>query len=225
MRVVCCTATLAWGVNLPAHAVVIKGTDIYQPGVGWKDMSILDVQQIFGRAGRPQFDEYGEAVLITKIDRLNYFVAMMSCKAPINSQFDSNLMEALNAEISLGNISSLTEAFEYLKRTFWYVRMRKDPIKIGAKAKHEVDSMLLQHIDHRLNKLHKLRMIRYDPTTSVVESTELGRIASHYYINCDTMERFCTYLNFYEENPGAESGSNINVQLDIEDQNLLAILA
>ena len=25
------TATLAWGVNLPAYAVIIKGTDIYDP--------------------------------------------------------------------------------------------------------------------------------------------------------------------------------------------------
>lgn len=55
LKVLCCTATLAWGVNLPAYAVVIKGTQIYDTQKGsFVDLSILDVLQIFGRAGRPQ---------------------------------------------------------------------------------------------------------------------------------------------------------------------------
>ena len=52
IKVLCCTATLAWGVNLPAHTVIIKGTEIYDPERGgFVDLSILDVLQIFGRAG------------------------------------------------------------------------------------------------------------------------------------------------------------------------------
>lgn len=57
IKVLCCTATLAWGVNLPAAAVIIKGTQIYNPEKGkFVDLGILDVLQIFGRAGRPQFE-------------------------------------------------------------------------------------------------------------------------------------------------------------------------
>ena len=57
IKILLATATLAWGVNLPAYAVIIKGTDIYDPNLSQsRDLSILDVQQMFGRAGRPQFD-------------------------------------------------------------------------------------------------------------------------------------------------------------------------
>jgi replicative superfamily II helicase len=51
LRVLVCTATLAWGVNLPAYAVIIKGTTVYDSQKGaFTDLSILDVMQIFGRA-------------------------------------------------------------------------------------------------------------------------------------------------------------------------------
>ena len=60
VKMLVATATLAWGVNLPAYAVIIKGTDIYDPNqTDSRDISILDVQQMFGRAGRPQYDSSG----------------------------------------------------------------------------------------------------------------------------------------------------------------------
>ena len=53
VQILFCTATLAWGVNLPAHTVIIKGTDLYNPEKGQMiDLGILDVLQIFGYEGR-----------------------------------------------------------------------------------------------------------------------------------------------------------------------------
>jgi activating signal cointegrator complex subunit 3 len=230
LRVVISTATLAWGVNLPAHAVVIKGTDVYEGGHGWKDVSILDVQQIFGRAGRPQYDTCGEATLITKIEKLNFYMGMMSSVRPIESHFPSCLKEALNAEIALDNVTSVSEAFAYIRKTFFYTRVNKSPLYYGIPTRRDVDSNLLDGIQTCLQELHHLRLIRLDEKNNFVESTELGRIASHFYINCATMERFCTYLNFYddqanEKNEKGANSNNVNTCGDIEDQNLMTVLS
>ena len=40
VQVLVCTATLAWGVNLPVHTVIIKGTQIHSPEKGrWVELS------------------------------------------------------------------------------------------------------------------------------------------------------------------------------------------
>ena len=47
VQVLVSTATLAWGVNLPAHTVIIKGTQIYNPEKGrWVELGALDVMQV-----------------------------------------------------------------------------------------------------------------------------------------------------------------------------------
>lgn len=47
LQVLVSTATLAWGVNLPAHTVIIKGTQVYNAEKGrWVELSALDVLQV-----------------------------------------------------------------------------------------------------------------------------------------------------------------------------------
>ena len=60
LSVLVSTATLAWGVNLPAHTVIIKGTQVYSPEEGrWIELTLQDIMQMLGRAGRPRYDERG----------------------------------------------------------------------------------------------------------------------------------------------------------------------
>ena len=51
INVICSTSTLAVGVNLPCHMVIIKNTVCYQED-GLKEYSDLEVMQMMGRAGR-----------------------------------------------------------------------------------------------------------------------------------------------------------------------------
>lgn len=106
-KILVATATLAWGVNLPAYAVVIKGTDVYDVNLSEsKDLSILDVQQMFGRAGRPQFDTNGEAALMTDFKKVNKYIGALTSIVPIESKFTEYLKEALNAEICSGTVTN-----------------------------------------------------------------------------------------------------------------------
>jgi len=128
ISVLCSTATLAWGVNLPAHHVVIKGTDLYADGKT-TDLGVLDIQQIFGRAGRPQFDTSGDATLITSIKKLENYISLMQYTMDIESKFLLHLADSLNAEICSGLITNMSEAFEWFRNTFLWVRLTKNPMR------------------------------------------------------------------------------------------------
>lgn len=51
IHVICCTSTLAVGINLPCHLVIIKNTVSFQDE-GLKEYADLEIMQMLGRAGR-----------------------------------------------------------------------------------------------------------------------------------------------------------------------------
>lgn len=67
---------------------------------------MLDVQQIFGRAGRPQYESSGLGVIITQHANLAHYLGMLTHQLPIESQFVSLLVDNLNAEIVLGALGA-----------------------------------------------------------------------------------------------------------------------
>ncbi|XP_003701996.2 activating signal cointegrator 1 complex subunit obelus [Megachile rotundata] len=194
IKVLVCTSTLAWGVNLPAHAVIIRGTEIYDSKHGsFIDLDILDVLQIFGRAGRPQFDTSGHAIIITTHNKLYHYLSLLTNQIPIESNFIRYLADNLNAEIALGTISNVEEAIKWLSYTYLFVRMKLNYKVYGIAHTSEdpnLERKRKELIDEAAKALDKAKMIRYNISTGDLSATELGRIASHFYLKYDTVEIF-----------------------------------
>ncbi|KAJ5410912.1 uncharacterized protein N7487_005271 [Penicillium crustosum] len=196
IKVLCCTATLAWGVNLPAAAVVIKGTQLYNPQEGkFIDLSILDVMQIFGRAGRPQFQDTGIGFICTTHDKLSHYLSAVTAQQPIESRFSSRLVDNLNAEISLGTVTSVPEAVQWLGYSYLYVRMKREPRNYGIEfAELRDDPMLVQRrrqlILQAARVLQKSQMIIFNDKTEDLKAKDVGRIASQYYVLQTSVEIF-----------------------------------
>ncbi|KNZ73815.1 Putative helicase mug81 [Termitomyces sp. J132] len=196
IKVLCCTATLAWGVNLPAHAVIIKGTQVYDSSKGaFVDLSVLDVLQVFGRAGRPGLESSGEGYICTTEDKLTHYLDAVTSQIPIESKFQGGLFDSLNAEIALGTVSNVNDAVRWLGYTYLFVRMRKNPFFYGVAREATSDDPQLGNKRHELvtyaaQKLAELRMIAFDRSTGVFTITDLGRIAAKYYIRHSSIEIF-----------------------------------
>lgn len=200
VQVLVSTATLAWGVNLPAHAVIIKGTQVYNPEKGgWMELSSMDVMQMLGRAGRPQYDTKGVGIVITSHDELQFYLSLLNHQLPIESQFISKLADNLNAEIVLGTVQTMRDAVEWLGYTYLYVCMLRNPGLYGITPETLEDDPYLEQ--RRSDLIHtvalelaKTGVIRYDRKSGTFQSTDVGRIASHYYIPHQSIATYNEHL-------------------------------
>lgn len=87
-QILIATSTLAWGVNFPAHLVVVKGTEYYDGKTRrYVDFPITDVLQMMGRAGRPQYDDHGVAVILVHDIKKHFYKKFLYEPFPVESRF------------------------------------------------------------------------------------------------------------------------------------------
>uniref|UniRef100_A0A8C3QLE2 RNA helicase n=1 Tax=Cyanoderma ruficeps TaxID=181631 RepID=A0A8C3QLE2_9PASS len=171
IQVLVSTATLAWGVNLPAHTVIIKGTQVYSPEKGrWTELGALDILQMLGRAGRPQYDTKGEGILITSHGELQYYLSLLNQQLPIESQMVAKLPDMLNAEAVLGNVQNAKDAVNWLGYTYLYIRMLRSPALYGIghddlKADPLLEQRRLDLVHTAALMLDKNNLVKYDKKT------------------------------------------------------------
>ncbi len=66
IKCIVATPTLAAGINLPARRVIVRDLTRFDANYGNVPIPVLEIRQMCGRAGRPQFDPHGEGILIAK---------------------------------------------------------------------------------------------------------------------------------------------------------------
>jgi ATP-dependent DNA helicase HFM1/MER3 len=79
---------------------------------------------MMGRAGRPQYDTTGIAIIMTEKDNVDKFRDLTNNCQDIQSHLMTSLTEHINSEISLSTIIDLESSLNWIKNTFMYVRMK-----------------------------------------------------------------------------------------------------
>ena len=135
IKLLAATPTLGAGVNLPARRVVISSLNRYNSRVGTNiPISILEYKQLCGRAGRPQYDDYGEAIIIGNSNRselIDYYIN--GEPEPIESKItdDKSLRTHILSLIATNPGIKKDQIIDFFLQTLGGLQTRKPTIKFG----------------------------------------------------------------------------------------------
>ncbi len=123
IKVICSTPTLAAGVNLPARRAVIRDCKRFSSGMGSVYIPVSEYKQCAGRAGRPQYDDYGEAVMMAKSlsEQNTLFEKFIMAKPePLTSKLgnESALRIHVLSSLAAGYVHDINGMFDFINRTF-----------------------------------------------------------------------------------------------------------
>ncbi len=124
IKIICCTPTLAAGLSMPAFRVILKSLKRYSGRWGMDWIPILEYYQMAGRAGRPEFEAYGEAISVAKNDaeKLEIYGRYVCghpeeiySKLAVEPVFRTYLLSL----IASGITSTKKEIVDFFSKTFW----------------------------------------------------------------------------------------------------------
>jgi helicase len=172
IKILSATPTLAAGVNLPARTVVVSSYMRYEPGYGRYPISVLEYKQLCGRAGRPKYDKFGEAVLIaTSGDEQDHLMENYVLAEPerlwSKLAVEKVLRPHVLATIATGYAHTENGLYEFFGKTFY--AFQYDPKMIRTK------------IGDILSYLCKEGMTEFERER--IYATEFGKRVSELYID------------------------------------------
>ena len=124
IKCIVATPTLAAGVNIPAQRVIVRDLWRYDSNFGMRPIPILEYKQQAGRAGRPRYDDHGEAITIAKNEEQkeqifnNYILGDIE---PIFSKLgsQSSLRMHLLSAIATNFVDSMDGIYKFIDSTFY----------------------------------------------------------------------------------------------------------
>jgi helicase len=124
IKAIVATPTLAAGINLPARRVIVREVYRFEGGVGNVPIPVLEIKQMCGRAGRPKYDKFGEAILIAKNEEERSFLFdnyLLGETEEIFSKLGSEdvLRSHILALIATSTTNSKESLMDFLNSTFF----------------------------------------------------------------------------------------------------------
>ncbi|MGA3110354.1 MAG: DEAD/DEAH box helicase [Candidatus Bathyarchaeia archaeon] len=172
LKILSATPTVAAGVNLPARTVIISSYERYEPGYGRYPISVLEYKQMCGRAGRPRYDKFGEAILIARTeDEQDYLLKNYALAEPerIWSKLGAEkvLRPHVLATVATRFATSESGLERFFAKTFY--AFQYDPKMIKGK------------LGDILSFLHREQMVEF--AGDELKATRFGRRVSELYID------------------------------------------
>ncbi|RLJ06547.1 MAG: hypothetical protein DRP12_03840, partial [Candidatus Aenigmatarchaeota archaeon] len=190
LKVMVATPTLAAGINLPAFRVVIRDLKRFSHYHGLSWIPVLEIEQMMGRAGRPQYDPEGQAILLAK-DRAEARIAWENYIQGEPEKIRSKLgVEPVLRTHLLALIASRTcRTWDELKSFFsgtFYAYQYKD----------------LSQLENLLKKILKLlEGFDFIQLDDGISATRLGKRVSELYIDPLTADRLLKGLSRLQQAP------------------------
>lgn len=157
LKCICATPTLAMGVNLPSFRIVIRDLKRYS-GAGLDWIPVLEYHQMAGRAGRPDFDDHGEAITLARSEGEMDEIFDRYISAESEALLSKLAVEPVLRTHVLALISDLFirnryQGKKFFEKTFWafqYKRMEDLYQKIENVIDLLIDWEFVEEVDDRL---------------------------------------------------------------------------
>jgi len=128
IKIIACTPTLAFGLDLPAFRAILKDLRRYGiHGLNW--IPTLEYLQMAGRAGRPKFDKYGEAIAVATTEEAKKEITERYIKGYPEDIFSKLAVEPvlrtyLLSLIATRFVTDQKSIIRFFSKTFWAFQYR-----------------------------------------------------------------------------------------------------